>query len=345
MADERKYTVLVVEDDPGLLGLIRDHFVRGGYDVRVVGNGWEAQRRLKESSTDVVVAELTLADSDGSNLREKFLLNPGMRDVPFVYLVDAGLSEDTVQRLRTGVDDYVMKPFDPVVLVARTQSAIERQRIYEEMVRIDPLTRVLNRRSLENEILAELERVRRYKRIAGYALIDLDDFGQFNAEQGQAVGDLLLTCLARIIGTTIRNVDIAGRYRGDHFALYLPETPASGAFVVVERVREQFRRGADAVTGLQPTFSAGIAETPRDGMTLDVLSQRGDEAVRLAKAAGKARTIIWPGETAGENPGRPEAGGVFRGRSSEGTVNETCHSNGSPGAGVEKRTERLMSPD
>lgn len=292
-AAERLYTVLVVESDPDLLATIRDHFNRGGYAVRSVENGWEALKQIKEGAADVVVTEFDLADSDGSNLREKILLNPGTRDVPFVYLVDEALSADAVQRLRTGVDDCIVKPFDPVVLVARTQSAIDRQRMYEEMLRIDPLTRILNRRSLENAVLAELERVRRYKRVGSVVLINLDDLGRINTEHGQAVGNLLLTCLSRIVTNNIRNVDVMGRLAGDHFAVFLPETPSSGATVLVERIRKHFTRDADAVTGLQVTFSAGVVEVPVGGIGLTELMKRGDAAVRAAKDAGKACSVLW----------------------------------------------------
>ena len=184
----REYSVLVVEDDPGMVEVVEEHLSRAGYNVRTAANGWDALKCLKEGKTDLVVSELDLADTDGSGLRERFLLNPGMRDIPFLYLAPEGLSESQIQGLRAGVDGFLVKPFDPLVLVAHAQAAIERRRIYEEMVRVDSLTRVLNRRTLENGMRDELERVRRYRRFGCVVLMDLDDFGRVNEEQGQAMG-------------------------------------------------------------------------------------------------------------------------------------------------------------
>ncbi len=292
----RDYRVLIVEDDPELLHVTQEHLSRAGYEVHTAANGWDALKCLKEGAADLVISELNLADTDGSSLREKFLLNPGMRDIPFLYLAEAGLSERQIQGLRSGVDDYIVKPFDPVAFVARVQTVIERRRIYEEMVRVDPLTRLLNRWTLEKQIGDELERVRRYNRFGSIALLDLDDFSHVNADQGQSMGDLILTCLAGIMMTHIRHIDIAGRYRGAQFMLYFPETPELGAHVVVDRIHSQFRKDADAVTGLDITFSAGIVETPRDSTDLSLLFKRAEAATYLAKEKGKARIVLWAKE-------------------------------------------------
>jgi len=167
--------------------------------------------------------------------------------------------------------------------------------MYNDMLRVDPLTRLLNRQTLEDEIAEELQRVERYDRFACLALIDMDDFARVNAEQGQAMGDLLLTCLAGIIAD-IRTIDTAGRYHGETFLLYLPETRADGAAVLTGRIHGRFRGLADTMTGLDLTFSAGVVEAPRDGCELSVLLGRAEEAIERAKKAGRKRVALWPGE-------------------------------------------------
>lgn len=293
MATEQESTVLVVEDNPDLLEQIEEHLSRAGYHVRTAANGWEALKELKEGATDLVVSESHLAAADGSSLREKLLLEPDTRDVPFVYLVPVGGSEREIRGLRNRVDSCVLKPFDPVVLVARVQAAIERRRIYEEMTRVDPLTRLLNRSSLENVVVAELERVRRYGRFASILLLDVDRFSQVNADEGHAMGDLLLTALAGVMVMHMRNVDIAGRYRGGKFMLYLPETQDEGALALANRMQKELHRAADAMTGLDVTFCAGIVEAPRDSADLVRLCRRAEEAVGLAKRDGGGSIVIW----------------------------------------------------
>lgn len=293
-------TVLVVEDDRETLDGLLDGLHRAGYRVESSENGWEAIKKLRQIAPSVVLTELHLAEADGSSLREKLFLNPGMRDVPFFYLLNTGQSARDVRSLRHGVDDFVIKPVDPMLLIARLQSVIERRRLFDGMMRVDPLTRLLNQSTIEEEIAAELERVRRYGRNGCLALLDVDDLARVNQELGLAMGDLLLTCLASIMVSNTRNVDLSGRYQSENFLLYLPESLEAGAVTLISRLQERFVRAADAMAGLSVTLSAGIVETPRDGADFATLERRLEEALAHARTKGPASIAVWP-ETAG-NP-------------------------------------------
>jgi diguanylate cyclase (GGDEF)-like protein len=283
LSNMRQRHVLIVEDDANTLHLMRDYLSRANFRVRTAPDGWEALKRLKDGPVDIVVSEHSVADMDGARLREKCMLNPVTRDIPFLFLIDGGQTESHVRALRSGVDDCLIKPFDPVILVAHVQAVIERRRAYEEMVRVDPLTRLLNRPALEKELAEELLRVMRYKRVASLVLIDIDAFTEVNAESGVAMGDLLLTCLSGVILTNIRAMDIAGRYHGGQFILFLPETPLEGATILTRRIQEQLATIANAVAGFQLTFTAAMVALPKDGDNIDVVLPRLDQALHQAK--------------------------------------------------------------
>lgn len=282
----RQRNVLLVENDANALHLMREYLSRANFHVRSAADGWEALKRLKDGPVDVVVSEHGVAAIDGARLREKCMLSPLTRDIPFLFLVDGNQVETHVRALRSGVDDCLVKPFDPVILVAHVQAVIERRRSYEEMVRVDPLTRLLNRPALEKDLVDELRRVARYKRTASLVLIDIDSFTEVNTESGVSMGDLLLTCLSGVILTSIRAMDIAGRYQGGQFLLFLPETPAEGALILVRRVQEQLGTIAMAVAGYDLTFSASLLELPTDGDTLEITLPRLEESLAEAKTAG-----------------------------------------------------------
>jgi len=250
--------VLVVGEDATVLHTARDFLTRAGFSVMAATNGWEALKVLAANEVDAVIADDQVTDMDGCSLREKCMLRPETRDVPFVFVAESESSDNVLRALRAGVDDCIAKPFDPIVLVARIQAILERRRHYERMVRIDPLTRLLNRPTLEDEMAVELARVKRYNRYASLLLLDVDNFKEVNAESGYALGDLMLTCLSGVILTCIRNVDLAGRFRGDKFLLYLPETPTDGATILAKRMQERLTRIADSVAGFELTFTALI---------------------------------------------------------------------------------------
>jgi diguanylate cyclase (GGDEF)-like protein len=284
--------ILVVEEEANTLNIIRDYMSRAGFQVRTAGNGWEALKRVKDGPVDLVISELEIGDMDGSGLRERLLLNPSTREIPFLCLVPQDKTDVLVKALRSGVDDCITKPFDPVVLVARVQAALERRRTYENMVRIDPLTRLLNRPTFEKEIAEELKRVERYKRIASFVLVDIDDFSEVNTENGVALGDLLLTCLAGVILSSIRSLDLAGRVHGGKFVLCLPETDGPGAETLTRRMQAQLGSIADTVANFTITFSCGIVSAPEDGISWEDLHTRLQETVQAAKAQGKGKIVV-----------------------------------------------------
>lgn len=287
------FTVLVLESDESTFLLLREHLARAGFRVLAAANGWEALRSIKEEVVDAVLSDTTIADMDGCSLREKLLLDPATREVPYIFLAPEGEGPDPGRSARLGVDECLARPFDPVMVVARVQSLLERRRVYEEMVRIDALTRVLNRQTVEREVREDLARTVRYAHVASMAIIDMDDLRVINADYGQALGDLLLSCLGSILTCATRSVDVIGRYRGDMFVVYLPETSKEGAEVLAGRLLERFAAAADSMSGVRPSISAGIVEAPRDGVEFATLLGRARSAVRQAKSAGKGKAAVW----------------------------------------------------
>lgn len=289
-------TVLVVGEEASTRNVIRDYLSRAHFNVRTAVSGWEALKRLREISVSLVIAEHNSETVDGSGLREKLLMNPETRETPFLFLVSRDKPEEQVEALRTGADDCIEKPFDPVVLVARVQAVIERRDSYLRMVRVDPLTRLLNRPTLAQEIKDELKRVVRYKRHGSIIVIDLDHFAEVNTQHGYEMGDLLLGCLSGVILTKMRSVDYAGRISGQRFVLYLPETNSSGARRLAERIQERLVLVGDGIAGLKVTFSAGIVGIPEHGTEMEGLMAKVDETLKQAKGSGPGSLMVCAGD-------------------------------------------------
>ena len=115
-------------------------------------------------------------------------------------------------------------------------------------------------------------------------LIDVDAFTEVNSEGGVAMGDLLLTCLAGVILTNIRVMDMAGRYQGGQFIIFLPETDQPGAVILTHRIQKQLGTIASAVAGFELTFSASLIAVPEDGSELEVVLPRLEQALAQAKS-------------------------------------------------------------
>lgn len=290
-------SVLLVEDDTNLTNSLREPLARFGFQALVASSVWEAFKRIKDSPVDAIIASLSIAENEGMSFRERLTGNPATADTPFIGLVPEGKIDMLVDALRGGVDDCLLKPFEPIILVARLQAALARREYYERLAHHDPLTHLLNRPSVLEEITLELARVRRYEHPATLLLLDLDAFAEVNSNEGYAVGNLLLTGLSSVILQSLRRVDIAGRYCGESFLLCLPDTTEDGGLLVANRIQEMLAKTSRAIAEVDLTFSCGLAVAPRDGGEMPELLPKLQRALERAQEQGGGRVEVWRGES------------------------------------------------
>jgi diguanylate cyclase (GGDEF)-like protein len=163
----------------------------------------------------------------------------------------------------------------------------------EGMALKDPLTGVLNHRGLHDALHEALENGRDRNEKVAVVVLDIDQFEQLNDAEGHAVGDEALRIAARVLQGELRPGDICGRIGGDEFLLALVDTDAWGAERVVERLRTAVA-GAPARAGRAGlTFSAGIAEFPRDARDQVGLMRLADGALYRAKRSGRNRCVVY----------------------------------------------------
>jgi DNA-binding response OmpR family regulator len=120
-------TVLIVEDDEVLAGLMRRHLVAAGYDVEWAADGDRALRKLRYEHPDVCVLDLMLPELDGWSLIEQVRADGDT--TPIVAISARGSEHDKVHTLGIGADDYLVKPASMKELVARVGAAVRRARI------------------------------------------------------------------------------------------------------------------------------------------------------------------------------------------------------------------------
>ena len=159
----------------------------------------------------------------------------------------------------------------------------------------DPLTGLYNRRALVQRFEAE----RQHQRVTGQSLtlvlIDIDHFKRINDRFGHATGDAVLVAVAATLREGVRTSDAVFRIGGEEFALLLPNADALQATLRVQGLRQGLQALALPLVGAGVTFSAGIAACEAGDDMLDPLLRRADEALYLAKAGGRNRSMVAPG--------------------------------------------------
>lgn len=172
-----------------------------------------------------------------------------------------------------------------------TLSGIElRTRLHEDSIR-DPLTKLYNRRFMDESLRRELLRARRSQTPVSLILLDLDNFKLINDEYGHDVGDRVLIMLAHQLNKSVREEDFVYRYGGEEFVMVLP-----GASL--EIARERAEQACVAVRGmrvdtdqgpLRVTISAGVATYPEHAVDHEQLIVQADKALYAAKELGRDR--------------------------------------------------------
>jgi len=149
-------------------------------------------------------------------------------------------------------------------------------------IRTDPLTRVGNRRGLEEALQAQFAMKARYETNFTLAIFDIDNFKQLNDSRGHLYGDQVLQELAAILEDSARETDIVARYGGEEFVVIMPQTDLQGACVFADRMRER------VAEQLEITISGGVSLV-LDEDTEQSLLARADSALYAAKESGRNR--------------------------------------------------------
>ena len=176
--------------------------------------------------------------------------------------------------------------------------ALHNAAIYQQMQELasrDGLTRLLNRRALEEVLSRELKAGMRYRASACLILVDVDHFKQVNDLFGHVGGDRVLQRIATVMQEAVRDTDSVGRYGGEEFGIVLPHTDLTRAAVLAERLRDQIEHHAFDVDegSVRITVSVGIAQIPDTtiGTVLEWMAA-ADAALYEAKGCGRNGVVI-----------------------------------------------------
>lgn len=199
--------------------------------------------------------------------------------------------------LSSGADDFIMKPFDASVFMARIKAHSRNFILREELERAnselekaaitDGLTKIFNHRYIVDRVEEEIERSKRYGKPLSIFLFDIDNFKNVNDTYGHQVGDEVLRRIAACMKELVRQSDSVGRYGGEEFMVILPETDIEKANHVGEKIRKAVEGMTFSDETLKLTISGGGVEYK--GQSPTILIKTADEGLYQAKREGKNR--------------------------------------------------------
>jgi diguanylate cyclase (GGDEF)-like protein len=291
-AREAPTIVAVHEGDARLANLGRDlEPIRGR--VVSITDPLSVLSGLAETSPDLVVLDADTRQLDALELCRVLRNDPRWGAVPVLFLT-ASTDPDLARRLfECGGDDVVAKASIESELVGRVRNRLERTRMLRLAANVDSLTGVATRRRGAQVLDRFFKLASRQRQPISIAVVDLDQFKLVNDRYGHAIGDAVLRMAATILAGCFRGEDVVARWGGEEFVVGMYSISCAAAARRLEQALVKLRaEHFDTARGeFFVTFSAGIAEFPRDGEDWTAVFHVADEALARAKAQGRGRVV------------------------------------------------------
>lgn len=286
-------TVLLADDEPGILKVMQTFVSAAGHAVLTARDGKEALEKTQSALPDVVVLDIGMPCLTGFEVAEALRGQKATRDLPIIFVTARKDIDDKL----TGLDlanDYIVKPFEPLELLARINASIRIKKLQDQLKArtaelaalsfVDELTGLYSRRYLDERLDEEIARARRYFYPLACLLMRVDRLEELRAQLGEEESDALLKEVAQLVRDSMRVADFVARFDEAEIFCILPSTDASGARIVAEGLRSAVERQfvptearPFAVTVSAGTAHAGASEL-RDRTSLMRRVQRAVEA-------------------------------------------------------------------
>lgn len=298
MDKDKKFTVLIVDDEKFNVNILND-ILSAKYTTYIAMDGQTALEMAQEIVPDIILLDIVMPSMSGFEVIASLKSSDITRHIPVVFITGRDSVEDEETGFFLGAVDYITKPFHNSIVVARVRNhlqVVEYIRRIEHLCKIDMVTNIANRRSLDDQLRKEWLRSIRSKNSISILMIDLDNFKKYNDMYGHPQGDRLLKTVAEIFGQTLRRpADFVARWGGEEFAVLLPGTDLNGALEVAEQLRinvEQAVILCEDQTKTRITVSIGVnSKYPTRNSSLEQFISLADKALYAAKADGKNKVF------------------------------------------------------
>jgi diguanylate cyclase (GGDEF)-like protein len=295
--------VLVVDDGRTTRMMLKSSVEHLGHECVTAADGTEAWDLFLAEGPDVIISDWLMPGIQGPDLCRMVRAKPGPYTY-FVLLTAFGDRNHALEGMQAGADDYLSKTLDVddlhLRLIAAERVSSLHKRLAEQdvnsraLAEVDQRTQLVNRHRSTELFRQFLGRARRERMPLSLVVLDVDHFKHVNDRYGHATGDDVLRRMAATMRRSFRNEDIVARWGGEEFVvgMYAVATADSVTrlYRVLDAVRSEAFVGPDG-SEFEVTFSAGVAEFPRNGADLQSLYRSADEALYRAKDAGRARVF------------------------------------------------------
>jgi two-component system cell cycle response regulator len=304
--------ILIAEDDTASRLILEAALAALGHEVVAATDGEQAWQLFQAQKVEAIISDREMPRLNGVDLCRRVRESDGGKYVYFIFLTSVNDKVEATEAIRTGADDYLMKPLNRNELEARLLVASRITKLYEELAeqqvqlerlnrqlfsqaRLDGLTQVGNRLKMREDLNIFAARVTEQGESFCAVMCDVDHFKPYNDEYGHLQGDEVLKKIASTLVQGCRPNDEVYRFGGEEFLLVLPDPSIEVACAIAERHRARIEQLAIPNIGSPTatvTISAGVASiNPSSRPSIKEWLERADGALYRAKQLGRNRVI------------------------------------------------------
>jgi two-component system cell cycle response regulator len=298
--------ILVADDDPVSRRLAEKMLKNFGYEVIAVANGREAVRKLSVTGGPrLALIDWMMPELDGLGVCREVRNKQDQSYVYILLLTSKQSSEDVVEGLRAGADDYLTKPCHPAELQARLHTGQRILSLEDKLVEAreemrfkathDTLTSLWDRGAVLALLKSELSRSIREHLPVSLLMCDVDHFKRINDVYGHLAGDEVLQEVSKRLLNSVRAYDAVGRYGGEEFLIVLGGCQRDDLNVRAEHIRRAicgvpFQTAYGSIAA-SLSIGAITIENWNSSSPIEAFLKSADEALYQAKEAGRNRVV------------------------------------------------------
>ncbi len=309
--------ILIVDDTPNNLSVLRQMLTEQGHRVRPAISGEIALKTVRADLPDLILLDIVMPEMNGYEVCRHLKAQDETKEIPIIFISALNEMEDKIRAFSEGGVDYISKPFHSEEVLARVSThltlsfqkkALERQNqelkeknalileqteALKKMAAKDFLTGLSNRRDFIEKAKHEETRFSRTRRPFAVILLDIDHFKRVNDTYGHECGDIVLKGVAERLENELRQQDVVARWGGEEFICLLSETDLTGAMHVADKIRVSISRESHRCGTKKINVTVTLGVTVYNG---DVLLEEciawADKALYQGKTDGRDRVCF-----------------------------------------------------
>ena len=227
--------VLIVDDEKDEVDILVEAVEDEGYRTAAAYNGEEALAIARKGDIDLVLLDVMMPRKDGYQVCEELKSDDRTRDISVIFVTAKGAVEDVSGGLDLGAHDYITKPYNIPIAMARVRAALRakslQDRLQQQNIELrdltytDELTGLRNSRYFDERLGEEVARCTRYDFPLSCLVLEVDEYKEVGNQFGRAPEDDIIGEVGMVLKTNSRSFDIVAREEGSRFWALLPHTP------------------------------------------------------------------------------------------------------------------------